>query len=57
MISDTPAPLMRSNNEEMKKIQAWPGHSTIAITADTYSHLEFASKVDNGDLISDSLLA
>lgn len=43
--------------EDMKRIQSWLGHSTIAITADTYSHLEFASKVDSGDLISDSLLA
>jgi site-specific recombinase XerC len=47
---------MLYNKEDMKRIQAWLGHSTIAITADTYSHLEFQSKVDSGDLISDSLL-
>lgn len=50
------ASLMLANKEDMKRIQAWLGHSTIAITADTYSHLEFASKVDSGDLISESLL-
>lgn len=51
------ASMMLYNKEDMKRIQSWLGHSTIAITADTYSHLEFASKVDSGDLISDSLLA
>ena len=50
------ASLMLYNKEGMKRIQAWLGHSTIAITADTYSHLEFQSKVDSSDLISDSLL-
>ena len=47
---------MLNNNEDMKKIQSWLGHSTIAITADTYAHLEFKSKVDSGDRISASLL-
>ena len=51
------ASLMLHNKEDMKRIQAWLGHSTIAVTADTYSHLEFASKVDSGELISESLLA
>jgi len=50
------ASLMLNNNEDMKKIQSWLGHSTIAITADTYAHLEFKSKVDSGDRISASLL-
>ncbi len=44
-----------SNNEEMKKIQAWLGHSTIAITADTYAHLDMASKVASAERIGDSL--
>ena len=50
------ASLMLYNKEDMKRIQSWLGHSTITITADTYSHLEFQSKVDSGGLISDSLL-
>lgn len=50
------ASLMLSNKEDMKRIQAWLGHSTISITADTYSHLDFSSKVDSGDRISESLL-
>ena len=49
------ATLMLSNNEEMKKIQAWLGHSTIAITADTYAHLDMASKVASAERIGDSL--
>lgn len=50
------ASLMLANHEDMKRIQAWLGHSTITITADTYSHLEFSSKIDSADLISASLL-
>lgn len=49
------ASLMLANNEEMKKIQAWLGHSTITITADTYAHLDIASKVTSAEKISDSL--
>lgn len=49
------ATLMLANNEEMKKIQAWLGHSTISITADTYAHLDMASKVTSAGIISDSL--
>lgn len=49
------ASLMLANNEEMKKIQAWLGHSTITITADTYAHLDMASKVTSAEKISDSL--
>lgn len=50
------ASLMLANHEDMKRIQAWLGHSTITITADTYSHLDFNSKVGSADIISDSLL-
>lgn len=50
------ASLMLANHEDMKRIQAWLEHSTITITADTYSHLEFSSKIDSADLISASLL-
>lgn len=49
------ASLMLANNEEMKKIQAWLGHSTITITADTYAHLDMQSKVTSAEKISDSL--
>ena len=49
------ATLMLSNNEEMKRIQAWLGHSTITITADTYAHLEMSSKVTSAEKISDAL--
>lgn len=49
------ASLMLANNEEMKKIQAWLGHSTIAITADTYAHLDMQSKVTSAEKIGESL--
>ena len=51
------ATLMLNNNEEMKKIQAWLGHSSITITADTYAHLDMSSKVTSAEKISDSLAA
>jgi hypothetical protein len=31
----------------LKQIQEWLGHSTFAITADTYAHLEFNSKLQS----------
>lgn len=49
------ASLMLANNEEMKKIQAWLGHSTITITADTYAHLDMQSKVTSAEKIGESL--
>lgn len=49
------ASLMLVNNEEMKKIQAWLGHSTITITADTYAHLDMQSKVTSAEKIGESL--
>lgn len=41
--------------EEMKKIQAWLGHSTITITADTYTHLDMSGKVTSAEKIATSL--
>lgn len=49
------ATLMLSNHEEMKKIQAWLGHSTITITADTYTHLDMSGKVTSAEKIATSL--
>ena len=46
---------MLSNHEEMKKIQAWLGHSTITITADTYTHLDMSGKVTSAEKIATSL--
>ena len=49
------ATLMLSNHEEMKEIQAWLGHSTITITADTYTHLDMSGKVTSAEKIATSL--
>ena len=38
-----------------KKIQGWLGHSTIAITADTYAHLDAHSKRGSASVIENAL--
>jgi integrase len=38
------ASLLLANGVSLKQIQEWVGHSTFAMTADTYAHLEFNSK-------------
>ena len=40
----TCASLLVSKNINMKIIQAWLGHSTMAVTADIYSHLDSSAK-------------
>lgn len=49
------ATLMLSNGEDIKKIQGWLGHSTIAITADTYAHLDAHSKRGSASVIENAL--
>ena len=49
------ATLMLSNGEDIKKIQGWLGHSTIAITADTYVHLDAHSKRGSASVIENAL--
>jgi integrase len=39
----------------LKEIQEWLGHSTITITADTYAHLEFESKVRMADCLDEMM--
>ena len=41
----------------MKQIQEWLGHSTFATTADIYSHLDFHSKLESAQAISDAFAA
>ncbi|MNB82484.1 Transposase [compost metagenome] len=36
----------------LKEIQVWLGHSTIALTADTYSHLDMETKKDTAQRIN-----
>ncbi|MFM9329401.1 tyrosine-type recombinase/integrase [Paenibacillus mesotrionivorans] len=37
----------------LKEIQVWLGHSTITLTADTYSHLDMETKKDTAQRIND----
>ncbi|MGL4668103.1 MAG: tyrosine-type recombinase/integrase, partial [Saezia sp.] len=39
------ASLLLANGVPLKQIQEWLGHSDFAITANTYAHLEFNSKL------------
>ena len=39
----------------MKQIQEWLGHSSYDITANTYSHLDYTSKLDTANKISSAL--
>ena len=49
------ASLMLANGVQMKQIQQWLGHSSYMLTADTYSHLDFSSKIDSANTISNVL--
>ena len=46
---------MLANGVSMKEIQEWLGHSTYHVTADFYSHLDFSSKQQSADTISEAL--
>lgn len=46
------ASLLIANKVPMKNIQEWLGHSSYNQTADTYSHLDFDSKIESANLIS-----
>lgn len=41
------ASLLLANGVSLKQIQEWLGHSDFAITANTYAHLEFNSKLQS----------
>ena len=41
------ASLLLANGVPLKQIQEWLGHSDFAITANTYAHLEFNSKLSS----------
>ena len=41
------ASLLLANGVPLKQIQEWLGHSDFSITANTYAHLEFSSKLES----------
>ncbi|MDR2531387.1 MAG: site-specific integrase [Oscillospiraceae bacterium] len=43
------ASLLLANGVPLKAIQEWLGHSTFAITADIYAHMDFNSKIASAD--------
>lgn len=45
----TCATMMLAKGENLVKVQKWLGHSNISTTANTYSHLDFQSKVDSAN--------
>ena len=49
------ASLLVAAEVDMKLIQSYLGHSTISITADTYSHLDSKSKESSAEKISAAL--
>jgi len=49
------ASVLLAHGISMKHIQEWLGHSTFQITADTYSHLDFSSKISSARTISENL--
>jgi len=48
----TYAGFLLANGMSMKEVQDWLGHSTFKITADTYAHLDFKSKLNSADALS-----
>ena len=46
------ASLLLANGVPLKAIQEWLGHSDFAITANTYAHLEFSSKLASAEAMS-----
>ena len=45
------ATLLYKHGVGMKDIQEWLGHSTIATTANIYTHLDYSSKVESANAI------
>jgi integrase len=43
------ASLLLKNGVQMKEIQDWLGHSDFSTTANTYAHLDYASKLNSAD--------
>ena len=46
------ASLLLANGVSLKQIQEWLGHKNFSITADTYAHLEFDSKISTAQAMT-----
>lgn len=49
------ASLLVANKVPMKNIQEWLGHANFNTTADVYSHLDFSSKLESAQVISNTI--
>jgi len=49
------ASVLLAHNFDIKKIQAWLGHSSIATTGNIYAHIQHSSKVEIGNVLEKSL--
>jgi len=50
------ASLLLANGINMKQIQDWLGHADFATTADRYVHLDFNSKIQSAEVISNAFV-
>ena len=49
------ASIMLANGVQMKQIQEWLGHASFSTTADIYSHLDYSSKIQSAEKLSQAL--
>lgn len=49
------ASLLVANKVPMKNVQEWLGHANFSTTADVYSHLDFSSKLESAQVISNMI--
>ena len=49
------ASLLLANKVSLKQIQEWLGHSNFATTANIYAHLDYSSKIESAETISNIL--
>lgn len=49
------ASLLVANKVPMKNVQEWLGHSNFNTTADVYSHLDYTTKLESANTISNAL--
>ncbi|WP_220094423.1 tyrosine-type recombinase/integrase [Paenibacillus sp. YN15] len=49
------ASLLLANGVSMKEVQEWLDHSDYSTTANTYSHLEFSSKINSAATMNQAI--
>ena len=49
------ASMLLANKVPMKMIQDWLGHSDMSTTANIYSHIDYTSKIETSEVLSNVL--